>query len=80
MELLYTLLVGAIAGWLAGQIMRGRGFGLLVNILLGIVGAFIGPYIFGLLGVAFTGGILGSILVSLVGAIVVLAIAGLFNR
>lgn len=79
-SLLVLLLVGAIAGWLAGLIMRGHGFGILGNILVGIVGAFIGGLIFGWLGISLGGGIIGAIIAALVGAIVLLAIAGLFRR
>ena len=59
-SLLVFLLIGAIAGWLAGQLMKGRGFGLVGNILVGIVGAVIGGFVFGLLGLSATG-LIGSI-------------------
>ena len=51
MELVYFLLIGAAAGWIAGQIMKGGGFGVLINIILGIVGAFVGGWLLGELGV-----------------------------
>lgn len=79
-SLLVLLLVGAVAGWLAGLIMRGHGFGILGNVVVGIVGAFIGGLIFGWLGISLGGGIIGAIIAALIGAIVLLAIAGLFRR
>lgn len=79
MELLYTLIVGAIAGWLAGQIMKGAGYGLLVNIILGIVGAFVGSWLFGVLGISIASGLVGSLITAVIGAIVILFIASLFK-
>lgn len=80
MELLYTLIIGAIAGWLAGLIMKGSGYGLLINIILGIVGAFVGSWLFGALGISIASGLLGSLITAVIGAVVVLFIAGLFKR
>ena len=80
MELLYVLIVGAIAGWLAGKIMKGAGFGLLFNIILGIIGAFVGNWLFGQLGISVPAGTLGSIIKAVAGAVVVLFVAGLFKR
>lgn len=81
MNLIYMLIVGAIAGWLAGQVMKGRGFGLLGNIVLGIIGAFVGSYLLGtVLGVTLGGGVVGSILTALIGAVVLLAIVGLIKK
>ncbi|MCB0706588.1 MAG: GlsB/YeaQ/YmgE family stress response membrane protein [Saprospiraceae bacterium] len=80
MEFLYFIIVGAIAGWLAGQVMKGGGYGLISNIILGIVGAVVGGWLFGILGLKSTGSLIGSILVSMVGAIVVIYIARLLKR
>ena len=55
------LVIGAVAGWIAGQIMRGGGFGLFGNIVVGVIGALIGGWLFGLLGIA-VGGLIGSII------------------
>jgi uncharacterized membrane protein YeaQ/YmgE (transglycosylase-associated protein family) len=82
MELLYILIIGAIAGWLAGQLWKGGGFGLLWNIVLGIVGAFVGGWLLGKLGVSVN---LGSptvslIVTSVIGAFVVLFIAKLIKK
>jgi uncharacterized membrane protein YeaQ/YmgE (transglycosylase-associated protein family) len=70
-QLIWFLLVGLIAGWLAGKIMRGSGFGLIGDLVVGVLGAVIGAWLFSLLGIT-TWGILGSILVALCGALVLL--------
>jgi uncharacterized membrane protein YeaQ/YmgE (transglycosylase-associated protein family) len=77
--LLLFLLIGALAGWLAGKIMRGGGFGLIGNMVLGVVGALVGGYLFNLVDVAASG-FLGSLITATVGAIVVLFVVGLFKR
>ena len=79
-SLLIFLAIGAVAGWLAGQIMKGGGFGLLWNIILGVVGSFVGGWLVGELGISLGAGLLGSILTSALGAVVVLLVAGLFKR
>jgi uncharacterized membrane protein YeaQ/YmgE (transglycosylase-associated protein family) len=71
------LLVGLIAGWLAGKVSRGRGFGCIANILIGLVGAFLGGWIFTKLGI-FGGGLLYSIAAATLGAVILVAIARLF--
>ena len=76
-SLLIILLVGAIAGWLAGQIVRGYGFGLLGNIAIGIVGALIGSWLLPQIGVYLGTGIVGSIVNATLGAIVLLLVLGL---
>lgn len=78
--LLVTLLIGAIAGWLAGQLMKGRGFGLLGNIVVGIVGAFLGGWTFGALGISVGAGLLSAIITATVGAIILLFIIGLVKK
>jgi uncharacterized membrane protein YeaQ/YmgE (transglycosylase-associated protein family) len=79
-SIIIMLVVGAIAGWLAGQIMRGFGFGLLWNIIIGIVGAFIGVWLLTTLKVLPFPGFLGSIINATIGAIVLLFIVGLVRR
>ncbi len=79
MDLLWFLLIGALIGWLAGVIMKGRGFGLLGNIAVGVVGSFLGGFLFRLLGVTW-GGLLGSIGTALVGALLLVWIAGLIRK
>lgn len=80
MNLLYVLLIGAIAGWLAGKIMKGGGFGLLLNIVLGIVGGFVGNWLFGVLNINLLEGVIGDVLTGGIGAVVVLFVAGLFKK
>jgi uncharacterized membrane protein YeaQ/YmgE (transglycosylase-associated protein family) len=65
------LAVGLVAGWLAGQIMKGKGFGLIGNMIVGVVGAIFGGVIFGVLGLS-PSGTMGSLLTATVGAIVLL--------
>jgi uncharacterized membrane protein YeaQ/YmgE (transglycosylase-associated protein family) len=78
--LIITLLIGGVAGWLAGLAMKGRGFGILGNIVVGIVGAFVGSFVLGALGIAIGGGILGSILNAFIGAVILLFLIGLIKR
>ena len=77
MGLLTTLLVGAIAGWLGSLIFRGSGFGLTGNIIIGILGSFVGSWALGLLNFSFGSGVVGAILTGAIGAIVILAVANL---
>jgi uncharacterized membrane protein YeaQ/YmgE (transglycosylase-associated protein family) len=71
MYLLWQIAIGILAGWLAGKIMRGRGFGVLVDLLLGIVGSVVGGFVFGLLGL-HAYGLIGSIVVATAGAMMLL--------
>lgn len=79
MGILWTLIIGAVAGWLAGLIYKGSGSGLIINIILGIVGSFVGSFVFGLLGLEAGGGY-GSFIVSIIGAIIVLWLYNLLAR
>lgn len=82
-SILIWILLGAVAGWLAGQIYKGAGFGLGGNIIVGILGSFIGGWLGGKLGIAgaTTGGFsLASILTAVGGAVVLLFIVGLVKR
>ncbi|MCE3001737.1 MAG: GlsB/YeaQ/YmgE family stress response membrane protein [Xanthomonadaceae bacterium] len=74
------IIVGGIAGWLAGKLMKGGGFGVIVNVLLGIVGSVVGGWLFGVLGISVGSGFIGSLASATVGAIVLLAIVGLFKK
>ena len=80
MDLLIFLLVGAIAGWLAGLIVRGFGFGLIGNIVVGIIGALVAGYLFPRLGIGLPAGMIGEILSAVVGAVIVLVIIGFIRR
>ena len=79
---LVTLAIGAIAGWLAGVLVEGAGFGLLGNILVGIAGAFIAALLFPRLGLGLTlgGGLVVAIVTSALGAVVLLLIVNLLQR
>lgn len=72
------LLIGLLAGWIAGKISRGRGFGCIANVILGLIGAFLGGWIFTRLGF-WGGGFLFSLAAATVGAVVLVAIARLFS-
>ena len=75
-QLIWFLLVGLIAGWLAGTIMKGSGFGLVGDLVVGVIGALLGGWLFSVLGIT-AGGLLGAILVALIGALVLLWIVRL---
>jgi uncharacterized membrane protein YeaQ/YmgE (transglycosylase-associated protein family) len=74
------LVIGAIAGWLAGQIMTGGGLGLVGNIVVGILGAIVAGWLFPYLGITIGGPFIGAIINALIGAIVVLFVLGLLKR
>lgn len=79
-SLLIWLLIGAVAGWLAGTIVKGSGFGLVGNIVVGIIGSFIGGWLFDYFAIATGGGIFGAIIGATVGAVALLFLAGLVRR
>ena len=78
-SLLIFLALGAVAGWLAGLIMKGGGFGLIVNIIVGIVGAIVGGWVFSFFGFESTG-LVGAMITAVVGAVILLAVIGLFKK
>ncbi|MEW6768104.1 MAG: GlsB/YeaQ/YmgE family stress response membrane protein [Pseudomonadota bacterium] len=80
MGIIAWLIVGAIAGWLAGLVVRGFGFGLLGNIVVGIVGAVVAGWLLPQLGVRLGAGMVGEIINALIGAVLVLVIIGLLRR
>jgi len=77
--LLIFLAIGAVSGWLAGTLMKGGGFGLLGNIVIGIIGAIVGGALFGLLGIQ-AGGLIGSIVTATAGAALLLFIVRLIKK
>ncbi|MBS0556432.1 MAG: GlsB/YeaQ/YmgE family stress response membrane protein [Proteobacteria bacterium] len=79
-SIIVFLIVGAIAGWLAGQIVRGMGFGLVGNIVVGIVGAFIAGWLLPQVGIAIGGGMIAAIINAVIGAVILLVIIGLIKR
>lgn len=78
MSFIWFIVIGAIAGWLAGQFMKGNGFGLFGDIIVGVIGAFIGGYLFRAVGVEL-GGLIGSLVVAFVGAVLLLFVVRLFT-
>jgi uncharacterized membrane protein YeaQ/YmgE (transglycosylase-associated protein family) len=80
MSLLIFLAIGAVSGWLAGKLMRGGGFGLLGDIVIGIVGASVGGYLFGRVGISAGTGLVGSLVTATVGAMVLLFLIRLVKR
>jgi len=77
--LLVFLVIGAFAGWIAGLLMKGKGFGLAGNVVIGIVGALLGGFLFSLFGI-HVGGFLGAILMATIGAVLLLWVIGLIRK
>jgi uncharacterized membrane protein YeaQ/YmgE (transglycosylase-associated protein family) len=80
MGFLAWIFVGLVAGWLAGLVMKGGGYGIVVDIILGILGAMLGGWLFGHLGIWPAGGMVGSIIVAFVGAVILVAITRVLKR
>ena len=78
-SLIWFLLIGLIAGWLAGQVMRGGGFGIVGDMIVGVIGALLGGWLFSLLGIS-AGGLIGAIITAFVGAVVLIAILRAVKR
>ena len=74
MVLIWQIVIGIVAGWLAGKIMRGRGYGVLIDLLLGIVGSILGGFVFGLLGL-YAAGLIGRLVVATAGAVLLIFVA-----
>ncbi len=79
MSWLWFILIGLVAGWLGGLIVKGTGSGFLLNIVIGIIGALLGGFLFNLFGLTSVG-LLGNLITALVGAIVLLLIVGLVRK
>ena len=79
-SLIWWLIVGLIAGFLASVVMRGGGYGIVGDIVVGLIGAFIGGWLFGLLGVSASGGLLGSIIVAFIGACILILLLRAISR
>jgi uncharacterized membrane protein YeaQ/YmgE (transglycosylase-associated protein family) len=80
MVFLWWLIVGLIAGFLAGKIMKGSGYGTLADIVLGIVGAFVGGFLMRLVGFAGAGGLIYTILVATLGAVILIWVVRLIKK
>jgi uncharacterized membrane protein YeaQ/YmgE (transglycosylase-associated protein family) len=77
--LIWWIVVGLIAGFLAGKVMKGGGYGVLMDIIIGIVGSILGGFLFGLIGIS-AGGLIGSIVVAFVGAVILIWIVRQFKK
>jgi uncharacterized membrane protein YeaQ/YmgE (transglycosylase-associated protein family) len=80
MQFVWFILIGLVAGWLAGTLVKGGGFGLVGDIVVGIVGAVLGGFIFSSLGASAGGGLLGAIIVATIGAVVLILILRMLKR
>lgn len=80
MDIILFIVIGIVAGWLAGKIMKGSGFGLIGDLIVGVIGAFLGGWLFGVLGFSIGSGLVGSLITAVIGAIVLLFIIRLIKR
>ena len=80
MTLLWFVIIGAIAGWLAGQFMRGNGFGLIGDIIVGIIGSLVGRFLLPRIGIDIGHGLAGTLIVSFIGAVLLLFVVRLFTN
>ncbi len=80
MNFLWFLIIGLVAGWLAGVLMKGGGFGMVGDLVVGVIGAILGGWLFGALGLSAGGGLIGSLVVATIGAVVLLFIVRLIKR
>ncbi|MDR0770114.1 MAG: GlsB/YeaQ/YmgE family stress response membrane protein [Burkholderiales bacterium] len=80
MEFIWFIVVGLVAGWLAGKFMKGGGYGLIGDLIVGVLGAVLGGFLFSLLGVSVGGGLIGAIIVATIGAIVLIFLLRLIKR
>jgi len=80
MQFVWFILIGLVAGWLAGQIMKGGGFGVIGDIVVGVIGALLGGFLFSALGLSGGGGLIGALIVATIGAIVLIFILRLIKR
>lgn len=78
--MIWTIIIGGIAGWLAGKLIRGKGFGIIVDIIVGVIGGWLGGWLFGQLGIHIGSGLLGSLIVALAGAIILIWLIRLVKR
>lgn len=77
--LIWFLLIGLIAGWLAGKVMRGGGYGVIGDMIVGVIGALIGGWLFGMLGIG-VGGLIGALITAFVGAVILILLLRLIRR
>jgi uncharacterized membrane protein YeaQ/YmgE (transglycosylase-associated protein family) len=80
MEFVWFIFIGLAAGWLAGQFVKGGGFGVVGDIIVGVIGALLGGFLFGALGLSAGGGLVGSLIVATIGAVVLLYVVRLIKK
>ena len=80
MNFIWFILIGLIAGWLAGQVMKGGGYGVIGDIIVGILGALLGGWLFGALGIGAGGGLIGSLIVAFIGACILIFLLRIIKR
>ena len=78
--IIFWIIIGGLAGWLAGTFVKGGGFGLFGDIVVGIIGAFVGGWLAGVLGIAIGGGIIASLITATVGAVILIVIVRMVRR
>jgi uncharacterized membrane protein YeaQ/YmgE (transglycosylase-associated protein family) len=79
-DIIIWLIIGGVAGWLAGLLVEGYGFGIVGNIIVGIVGAIIAGWLLPLVGFVIVGGIVAAIINAVIGAVILLVIIGFFKK
>lgn len=79
-QIVTMLVVGGVAGFLAGLIMKGGGFGIIGNVIVGVLGAFAGSFLFEQVGIRIAGGLAGSLITAVIGSVVVLFVIGLIKK
>ena len=79
-QLIVLLIIGAVAGWIAGLIIKGGGFGIIGNIIVGVLGAVLGGWLFGVLGISVGGEWAGRIVTATIGAVILLFLVGLIRK
>jgi uncharacterized membrane protein YeaQ/YmgE (transglycosylase-associated protein family) len=80
MNFIWFILIGLVAGWLAGQVMKGGGYGVIGDIIVGILGALLGGWLFGVLGIGAGGGLIGSLIVAFIGACILIFLLRIIKR
>jgi uncharacterized membrane protein YeaQ/YmgE (transglycosylase-associated protein family) len=80
MDLLWFLIIGLVAGWLAGVLVKGGGFGVIGDIVVGVIGAVLGGWLFSLFGASSGGGLIGALVVATIGAVVLLLIVRVIKK
>lgn len=79
MDWIYFILFGALAGWIAGQLFKGKSFGLIGNVVIGVIGGVLGGWLFDFLNITTSGGFIGSLITSVAGAGVLVLLAGMIK-